>query len=243
MLRLVWSCDSGETWVGAVSSACSAVASKNKIAIKCLCNSARCLQSQYLQRTLKCFADRCFMQLCISVIMKSIFFQYRCLQWISSWEWMLYLTAPITSLQTYHYEQVGTLTIWWSHCPADSSCLFSFEEFFSEPFLFTNLCVIIVDCKSCELVFLLHLFASFFPSRNFQQWGKLDFLVACTETESFSSFPGETRTVTKELWVTQFYKFLCWGFFLNLNLQRVACCYCQFADCTMCFFSFWMLLH
>lgn len=44
MLRLVCSRDSGETWVGAVNSACSAVASKNKMAVKCLCNTVRCLQ-------------------------------------------------------------------------------------------------------------------------------------------------------------------------------------------------------
>lgn len=188
MLRLVWSCDSGETWVGAVSSACSAVASKNKIAIKCLCNSARCLQSQYLQRTLKCFADRCFMQLCISVIMKSIFFQYRCLQWISSWEWMLYLTAPITSLQTYHYEQVGTLTIWWSHCPADSSCLFSFEEFFSEPFLFTNLCVIIVDCKLWTSFFITS-FCIFLPLTKLSAVRQIGFSCGLYRNWKFQQFP------------------------------------------------------
>lgn len=148
--------DSGETWVGAVSCACSAVASKNKVATKCLCNSTRCLQSQYLQRTLKFFADRCFMQLCINVIMKSIFFQYRCLRWISSWEWVLYLIVQITSLQTYHYEQVGTLTIWWCYCPADSSCLFSFEKFLSEPFFVYRL-----ECHKLSTRFfyyiLLHL--------------------------------------------------------------------------------------
>lgn len=140
-------------------SPCSAIANKNKIAIKCLCNSTRCLQSQYLQRTLKCFADRCFMQLCIYVIMKSIFLQCRCLRWISSWEWMRYLTVRITSLQTYHYEQVGTLTIWWCHCLAHSSCLFSFEKSFSEPFLFTNLCVRMVDCRLSTSFFyyILHL--------------------------------------------------------------------------------------
>lgn len=63
--------DSGETWVCAVSSAVLLPA--KMMAMKCFCNSARCLQSQYLQRTLKFFADRCFMQLCVYVIMKCLF--------------------------------------------------------------------------------------------------------------------------------------------------------------------------
>lgn len=173
-----------------------------------------------------------------------VFFQYRCLQWISSWEWMHYLIVQITSLQTYHYEQVGTLTIWWCCCLADSSCLFSFEKFFSEPFFVYQLVCHNSRLQSCQVDFFITSFCiSFFPSWSFQQWAKSDFLVACTETESCSSFPGETRTVTKGLWVTWFYKLLCWGFFRNLHLQRVTCFCCWFADCYMCFFSFWMLLH
>lgn len=181
------------------------------------------------------------MQLYIYVIMKSIFFQCRCLRWISSWEWMLYLTVQITSLQTYHYEQVGTFTVWWCYCPADSSC-FLLSSSFQSLFLFTNLSH--NRLQSCLLDFFITSFCMFLPLIKLSAVRQIRFFfVAFTETESFSSFPDETRIETKELWVTRFYKLLCWGFFLNLNLQRVACFYCHFADCKIFFFSFWMMFH
>lgn len=175
-----------------------------------------------------------------------VFFQYRCLQWISSWEWMHYLIVQITSLQTYHYEQVGTLTIWWCYCLADSSCLFSFEKFFSEPFFVYQLVCHNSRLQSCQLDFFITSFCiSFFPSWSFQQWAKSDFLVACTETESCSSFPGETRTVTKGLWVTWFYKITLLRLFFEIctfselhvsvaGLQTATCASFPFECCCIC---------
>lgn len=147
-----------------------------------------------------------------------------------------YITSdlPLRTGRNPHYLMV-LLSCWFF--------LFVLRSSFQSLFLFTNLCHN-SRLQSCQLDFFITSFCiSFFPSWSFQQWAKSDFLVACTETESCSSFPGETRTVTKGLWVTWFYKLLCWGFFRNLHLQWVTCFCCWFADCYMCFFSFWMLLH
>jgi len=63
VLSSLQSHDTGETWSVLSALHVLLLPAKNKIDIKSLCIAAGCLQSQYLQRTLKFCADKCFMKL------------------------------------------------------------------------------------------------------------------------------------------------------------------------------------
>lgn len=116
-----------------------AVASRNKLDTKCLFIGAGI------------FAEN-FDVLCWKLLYETVYvcsneeytlFQYRCLQWTSSWEWIQYLIIQVTSLQTYHYEQVGTAAIGLCYFHAVSS---------SFGFLLCG--VLVRDCFVYTIVFL-----------------------------------------------------------------------------------------